>query len=319
MPKVSVIIPIYKVEDYIERCLHSLFLQTLDDIEYIFVNDASPDSSFIILKDILNLYPNRLSQVKIINHKQNLGVAAARSSGIKSATGEYIIHCDPDDFVEIDIYEKLYSKALETDADIITCDHYRISESNKIIQNIYYLSNPQDCLANWYNKKRGGNYSMLWDKLIRRKIIEENNIYPYENINYGEDFGCVVRFFYYSKSIASVHLPLYHYCKREDSYTLSPLTIKIFESRINLVNKVCELLVDQKYKSFSLNLKFNMKLSGRKVLNDNEKTWFDLYRETHRHILSFKDNSIKARILWFIALSNFNIYKFLKRNLTVIN
>lgn len=316
---VSVIIPIFNVENYIERCLHSLFSQTLENIEYVFVNDATPDRSMNILNDVLNLYPFRKSQVKIITHKYNRGVAAARTTGIKAAGGEYIIHCDPDDYVESDMYEKLFTKALDTNADIVTCDHYRISKSNEIIQNIFYISNPQECLVKWYNKKRNGNYAMLWDKLVRRKIIEDHKIYPFENIDFGEDFGCVVRFFYYSKSIVSVHIPLYHYCKRQGSYTETPLTLKTFERRIQLVDIICDLLQDSKFKSFCLNLKFNMKLSGRKVYNNKEKIWYNLYKETHKHILSFRDNSLKSRILWLVALSNFKIYYSLKKNLRVLN
>ena len=110
MPKVSVIVPIYNVEKYIERCLRSLFEQTLDDIEYIFVNDCTPDNSMIILEKILKEYPHRIKQVKIINHEQNQGQAGARTSGMKAMTGEYMIHCDPDDWVELDMYEIMFKR-----------------------------------------------------------------------------------------------------------------------------------------------------------------------------------------------------------------
>lgn len=319
MPKVSVIIPVFKVEKYIEKCLHSLFSQTLDDIEFIFIDDGTPDNSIEILKETLKKYPSRLGQIKIIFHTKNLGVAAARTSGIKASTGEYIIHCDPDDYVEQDIYEKLYNKAIETNSDIVTCDHYRISGTHQTVQHIYYLSCPQDCLVNWYNKNRNGNYSMLWDKLVRRQIIIDNNIYPYENIDFGEDFGCVVRIFYYSKSIVSINEPLYHYNKRESSYTLSPLTLGMFKKRIKLVDNICRFLKESKYHHFCLNLRFNMKLSGRHLFHYNDKTWYNLYRETYSHILSFKDNSLKSRILWKVALSHFFVYRMLKKNLRILN
>lgn len=309
MPKVSVIIPIYNVSPYIERCLHTLFPQTLDEIEYVFVDDASTDNSLLILTQVLNQYPSRKPQVKIIKHEKNLGVAAARKTGIKASTGDYIIHCDPDDYIELNMYEIMYNFAVERNADIITCNHYRESENERIIRRTYYLSSPQECLCYWYNKKRIGNYSMLWDKLVKREIIIDNYIYPFENINYGEDFGCVVRFFYYSNSIESIDIPLYHYCKRNGSYTSSPLTINTFNNRLELIDNICNLLIDPKYKSFCLNLKFNIKLSGRHLFEDNRKYWFNLYRETHKHIFSFQDNSWKARVLWKITLSNYGIYK----------
>lgn len=111
-PKVSVIIPVYGVERYIEQCARSLFSQTMrDGIEYIFVDDCSPDKSIEILEDILREYPHREPQVKIIRHTENQGIGGTRRTGVKNATGEYIIHCDSDDWVEPDMYEMLYGKA----------------------------------------------------------------------------------------------------------------------------------------------------------------------------------------------------------------
>lgn len=109
-PSVSVIVPIYKVEKYIERCAISLLSQTLKDIEYIFINDNSPDKSMDILSQCIQKYPSRSKQIKIITHQQNLGSAAARNDGTKIATGQYIIHCDGDDWVEKDMYEKCIRK-----------------------------------------------------------------------------------------------------------------------------------------------------------------------------------------------------------------
>ena len=94
MPKVSVIIPIYGVEKYIERCVRSLFEQTLDDIEYLFIDDCSPDGSVRIIMRILDEYPNRKEQVIIHRMEQNSGQAKVREWGMKNATGDYVIHCD---------------------------------------------------------------------------------------------------------------------------------------------------------------------------------------------------------------------------------
>lgn len=101
MPKVSVIIPVYGVEKYIERCVRSLFEQTLDDIEYIFVDDCCLDRSIEILDNVIKEYPNRRTDIKIVHHKENKGLAQARQSGIKVATGEYFVHCDSDDWVTL--------------------------------------------------------------------------------------------------------------------------------------------------------------------------------------------------------------------------
>ena len=123
-PKVSVIVPIYGVEAYIERCAVSLFEQTLDDIEYIFVNDCTPDNSMTILSEVLSRYPQRREQVRIINQPKNLGAAKAREDGIKAARGEYIIHCDSDDWVDTNMYQLLYEKAKADNSDMVICDWY---------------------------------------------------------------------------------------------------------------------------------------------------------------------------------------------------
>ena len=122
--KVSVYVPVYGVEKYIEKCVRSLFEQTLDDLEYIFVDDCSPDDSIRILEQVLEEYPNRKPQVKIVRHEVNQGVCTARRTGIQHTTGEYIACCEPDDWVETTMYEELYKKAKETGVDMVACDHY---------------------------------------------------------------------------------------------------------------------------------------------------------------------------------------------------
>lgn len=125
MPKVSVIIPIYGVQKYIERCVRSLFEQTLDDIEYLFIDDCSPDGSVRIIMRILDEYPNRKEQVIIHRMEQNSGQAKVREWGMKNATGDYVIHCDSDDWTDLMMYESMYQKALEEDADVVVCDYYK--------------------------------------------------------------------------------------------------------------------------------------------------------------------------------------------------
>lgn len=126
-PLVSVIVPIYGVEPYIEKCARSLFEQSLENMEFIFVNDCTPDKSVEILRQVIEDYPRRYLQIQIIEHEENRGLAMARNSGLLIAKGEYIIHCDSDDWVELDMYEEMYEKALEK---------MRISSFVIIMQNI---------------------------------------------------------------------------------------------------------------------------------------------------------------------------------------
>ena len=112
MPKVSVIVPIYEVEKYIERCVRSLFEQTLDDIEYIFVDDCTKDNSITVLERVIKDYPNRKSQITILHHETNKGLPQARKTGLLSARGDYIAHCDSDDWVDHKLFALMYEKAV---------------------------------------------------------------------------------------------------------------------------------------------------------------------------------------------------------------
>lgn len=125
MPKVSVIVPIYGVEEYIERCARSLFEQTMDDMEFIFVNDCTKDNSMDVLQRVMKDYPNRREQIKIICHTENKGLPQARKTGILVSTGDYIAHCDSDDWMEHDAYQLLYEKAINSESDMVFFDYCR--------------------------------------------------------------------------------------------------------------------------------------------------------------------------------------------------
>ena len=123
MIKVSIIVPVYNMEKYLRECLDSLVNQTLKDIEIICINDGSKDNSL----EILNEYSQKDSRIKVIN-KENEGQGVARNLGISKAQGEFIGFVDPDDWVELDMYEKMYNQAKTLDSEIVICDHTRYSE-----------------------------------------------------------------------------------------------------------------------------------------------------------------------------------------------
>lgn len=142
---ISVIIPIYNVEQYIERCLYTLFNQTLMDIEYIFVDDASTDNSIKLVEQILNNYPKREKNVKLLRFNKYKGVAEAKKIGILNSTGEYIIHCDLDDYIELDMYKVMYMEAINKKVDIVSCNYWiENNEGCRIVKKIY-SKNPHIC------------------------------------------------------------------------------------------------------------------------------------------------------------------------------
>lgn len=240
MLKVSVVIPIYNVEKYIERCVRSLMEQTLDDIEYIFVNDASLDNSLEILKSVVAQFPNRMSNVHIINHNCNQGLACARKTGIDLASGEYLIHCDSDDWVELDIYEKLYDAAKRSDADIVVCNYKTIAFSgcfNCTVDKIYDLCSIPS----------GYRWS-IWNKLVRRSLIVKNDIYPIPHIDMCEDENTALRLYYHANKITYIDDVLYNYDRtRETSITAKMFSEKYLHQRQESLRFIRDYFAQRKY------------------------------------------------------------------------
>lgn len=195
MIKVSVIIPIYGVERYIERCATSLFEQTLDDIEFVFVNDCTNDNSIENLKKVIENYPQRKDYIQIINHNENLGLPTARRTGLGYVHGEYVAHCDSDDWVESNAYEILYNEAIKNEADLVWCDYYR-SDGNNDTQ-VTTINQP---------KLMQGP---IWNKLIKVSLYKEDITFP--TANKGEDGALLTQLSYYSKKRIYIPQPLYHY------------------------------------------------------------------------------------------------------------
>ena len=128
--KVSIVVPVYNVAPYIEQFARSVFEQTLEDIEHVFVDDCSPDSSMDILLSVLEEYPHRKQKVKIVRHEKNMGISVTRKDGYMKTTGEYVIYVDSDDYLEPRMLELMYAKAKEHDADMIVCDIYLYYKEN---------------------------------------------------------------------------------------------------------------------------------------------------------------------------------------------
>lgn len=207
-PEISVIIPIYKVEAFIEQCAVSLFEQTADNCEFIFVDDCSPDNSVALLYNVLTDYPDITERVKIIHHNNNLGLAGARITGLNNAQGKYVICCDSDDWVEPHMYKTLYEIAVLDDADIVICDYY-INTRNKQIYISQAVSSDPTTLLN--QTIRGEIHCGLWNKLVHREIFERMSTTFIQGVNMWEDVTVLPRLVYFARKISNVPQPLYHY------------------------------------------------------------------------------------------------------------
>ncbi len=225
-PKVTIITPIYNVGKYIERCAVSLFEQDFEDIEYIFVNDCTPDNSIEILEKIIEKYPNRKPNVKIIHHEKNKGLGSARKTGLEQATGEYVIHIDSDDWCELDMVSSLYNKAKETDADIVGCDIYMSFTDKDIYMKQNYSCNVKEDLCKILSMELNPS---LCNKLIRIELYVKNNLCPTTEISTSEDRWLVARLFAVAESIAYVPKAFFHYWQENEN----SLTAKFDTSVVN--------------------------------------------------------------------------------------
>lgn len=307
----SVIVAVYNVGPYIERCLHSLFGQTLDDMEYIFIDDGSTDGSDRIIGEVLEQYPHRKAQTRILRHGTNRGIAAARTTGIRAATGEYVIHCDADDYAEPNMYRTLYSYAAERDADIVTCYYYKETHGSSSVIHIDYRPTARESLKNLYC-----NFEVaLWDKLVRRSLIVRYDIVPYEGVDYWEDLNCTARMLHYAETIYTVKEPLYHYCCRENSLSYAPgrSQAEACERCVELLCGFLEQADGRGYRILTNRLRFHAKLLRRRLCGTDDRAWFDKYRESHRYILKYKDIPLRGRTALRITFLNYLTYKIFHR------
>lgn len=209
-PKVSFAVAVYNVSKFIEECVRSLFEQTMDDIEVIIVDDCTPDESIDIVNSVLEEYPNRKSQVRIIHHEQNLGIAATKNEGILSATGEYVIIIDGDDYVDRRMAELMYAKAIEVDADMVIADFYRVYEKGMTRDTLVpdgVKGDGENVRMDFINRRVPPFHVV---KLIRRSLYDINGV-VWPEASLGEDTVYDVVTVYYSRSIAHVAEPLYFY------------------------------------------------------------------------------------------------------------
>lgn len=239
IPKVSVIVPIYGVEQYIERCAISLFEQTLEEIEFIFVNDCTQDRSITILANTLSKYPNRKDSVRIINHEVNKGLAAARKTGVDAASGEYIAHCDSDDWLQKDIYQIMYDEATRFDSDIVICDYY-LTDGKFFRKHTGCLSTDKATLLT--DMVNGDASWAVWNKLVKKGIYRENNIL-YPDYAMGEDMVLMIQLIWYSNSISYVPLPLYNYYINQNSITLRKTLDSVYAKYSQLMSNISKLSI----------------------------------------------------------------------------
>ena len=311
-PFLSVIVPVYKSEQYIEDCARSLFGQTFADIEYIFIDDCSPDGSMDVLQRVLGDYPERRSGVRVFRMDVNSGQAAVRTKGLELARGKYVTHCDSDDTVEPRAYSLLCAKALEEDLDIVSCDLLcekdgrwkRVSGASPTgceVSSLLYCSSPWN----------------LVNRIIRRSLLED--LVPPAG-NMGEDMVITVQATLKARSFGYVREPLYKYWFRASSYSKSPgedVSYARWKALYSNVSLIVDLLCSRYGYSGREPELIAFKYYGRHCLEPlvHIPRYYRIWRDTYPEVdpLLLRTPGVSPQTKFWYVLMRLRLYHFVKR------
>ena len=303
-PKIIVIIPVYNAGAYIARCARSLFSQTLDNIEYIFIDDCSADDGIKCMLEVLDAFPERLPFVKVIRNQSNIGVGQSRQTGIDAASGEYIIHCDADDRVDADMYKSMYEAAVSNKADIVVCGYVVESESGSTP--IVQLPD-SDRRIMFHQIASESLHTSLCLKLISGPLAKSVSIEP--GINHWEDFSVTpVLMLMANKIVAPDRCPYHYYIENAGSIT----KINSRQNAISAINASTSLTKRLEEHGLAGDIDeadiYRIQWSAKKNLifnpsKENIKLWRATFAEANSH---YKKIGLtpKLKLLTWLAIHN---------------
>lgn len=306
MYKVSIVIPVYNAEKYIEKCIVSLMEQTLDFVEYIIIDDGSNDNSLTIINDIINTYPTKKLHTKIIS-RGNKGVAFTRNEGLGIATGEYLIFLDSDDYASSQFLELMYNKAVQENSDVVICDYF-LDYKNKLVE-IHHgsIGTPEQLIIDMLNSEVNG---FSWNKLIKRDIYVNDKVNFEPNINYLEDMIYLVKILFHAKNVSTVSECLVYYNQCNNDSLTKNITRDSIQSMIKAIDYLDSLFqyldVNSKYKeniSLQKLKRKSMILSSFENISLKNSCYLSLYPEANSFI--FRSGlSLNKKILLLLASKN---------------
>ena len=220
---VSILVPVYGVEKYIERCARSIFEQTYHNLDIVFVDDCTPDKSIEILKRVLDDYPERKAQTRIIRHAHNRGLSAARNTAVAAATGTFLTHVDSDDWIELNAVEELVKKQIETGVEIVT----GVAVRNEHVMDKHYVEpiykDKNDMMVHILSQI---DHHEIWGRLVKRSLYTDYQLKALEGVNQGEDWRMTPMLLWYASGIVRLDKPTYHYFIHEGSMCRSKKTME---------------------------------------------------------------------------------------------
>lgn len=217
--RVSLLVPVYGVEKYIGQCAASLFGQTYGDIEYVFVDDCTPDDSIRVLKEVASRYPERENQIRIIRHERNRGLGAARKTALQAATADYVMHIDSDDYLALDAVHQLVAEQQHSGADIVTGGfsyHYENGHEEHFLYPALDRSTTLKLML-----IQNTLMPHIWGRLVKKSLYVDHDIWPIEGINMAEDLALTPRLIMVAANISYIKGSIYRYRINSGASTFS--------------------------------------------------------------------------------------------------
>lgn len=318
---ISVIVPVYNTEKYLDRCIQSILGQTYSNIELLLIDDGSMDSS----GEICDKYAQQDSRVRVF-HKENGGASAARNMGLDNARGLWIAFVDSDDWIDPEMYSEMYSLAVAESVDAVYCD---IMFEDVGAQSVYSYNNKfedhqlmQRCLVPIHVQ-----YFSMCNKLIAKRVFESNKIRAVEGANMWEDVELAIKVRYFVNSSKVINKPYYHYNQANITSTTHSKRQILIDGQIERVKQIEVFFVEQgaksKYKHFISLLKLHVK--DPLFENGLYKQWLNVYTEANFDVWKLKSCYSFLRLLQFcmviyggnIGIMMLRLYKSIKS--TILN
>lgn len=232
--KVSILVPFYRVENYVGRCVESLFTQTYQNVEYVFVNDCTPDRSMEVINEHIAKY-GVAEKCKMIVHEQNQGISTSRNDCLDNMTGDYFLFIDSDDYIDHDMVEQLVKAAVRENADISGCGYVEEFSDHSVVHPQRYTNDHEEMMRAITLLTIKG---VMWKLLVRSSIVtehrEEVRFIPDRNMV--DDYLFCCQIFYYAQRFAGVDRPMYHWIQyNPNNYTHT--TIFAVESQAAAIRK----------------------------------------------------------------------------------
>lgn len=315
MPKISIIVPVYNTEKYLKKCLDSLINQTFKDMEIIIINDGSTDNSEDIIKEYQEKYSNKIKSYK----KENGGLSSARNYGITKANGEYIAFIDSDDYIDLELFEKL-EKEINNNTDLIKI---KLSKVNNKYEQVEKIDGPV------FSNKTGEeafNELVFKDILIepaclyiyKKEIFIKNN-FKFALSKYNEDFGLTPLIILKSGSVSSLDIYGYYYLQTQESITRNKdykKTLKSAKDLLfhydNMIKEIQNYEIEKQTKENILLYYTNAVLLKIKELNKTDQKEYIKEIKKRKMIKNVKIKNFKQLIKRVVLILNIRIYSKLK-------